>query len=71
MYDKDGNRYFVVDGHVHFWDGRPSNQANRYGTGFINCFYDYHRNLSPEATEVKRKILGLNLARLYDIPVPA
>jgi hypothetical protein len=20
---------------------------NRYGTGFIKCFYDYHRNLSP------------------------
>ncbi|MEV4170491.1 amidohydrolase family protein [Nonomuraea sp. NPDC049709] len=49
MYEKDGQRYFVVDGHVHFWDGRPSNQANRYGEGFINCFYDYHRNLSPES----------------------
>ena len=49
MYEKDGHRYFVVDGHIHFWDGRPSNQANRYGEGFINCFYDYHRNLSPES----------------------
>jgi uncharacterized protein len=51
MYEKDGERYFIVDGHVHAWDGRPSNQANRYGEGFINCFYDYHRNLSP-ASEV-------------------
>jgi predicted TIM-barrel fold metal-dependent hydrolase len=33
---------------VHAWDATPANQANRYGEGFINCFYDYHRNLSPE-----------------------
>ncbi len=51
MYEKDGQRYFVVDSHVHRWDARPSNQANRHGEGFINCFYNYHRNLSP-ATEV-------------------
>jgi uncharacterized protein len=47
MYEKDGERYFIVDGHVHFWDARPENR-NRYGEGFIACFYDYHRNLSPE-----------------------
>jgi len=47
MYEKDGRQYFVVDGHVHFWDARPENR-NRYGEGFIACFYDYHRNLSPE-----------------------
>lgn len=47
MYSKDGESYFVVDGHVHFWDGSPANQANRYGKGFIECFYDYSRNLSP------------------------
>ncbi|TDC50451.1 amidohydrolase [Jiangella ureilytica] len=48
MYSKDGQSYFVVDGHIHYWDGTPANQANRYGEGFLNCFYDYHRNLSPE-----------------------
>lgn len=48
MYEKDGEKYFIVDGHVHFWDGSPENQANKYGAGFINCFYDYHQNLSPE-----------------------
>jgi uncharacterized protein len=48
MYEKDGASYFIVDGHVHFWDASPENQANEFGTGFINCFYDYHRNLSPE-----------------------
>ena len=48
MYTKDGESYFVVDSHIHFWDASPANQANRYGEGFIKCFYDYHRNLSPE-----------------------
>jgi predicted TIM-barrel fold metal-dependent hydrolase len=46
MYETNGRQYFVVDGHVHFWDARPENR-NRYGEGFIACFYDYHRNLSP------------------------
>ena len=44
---EDGEKYFVVDGHVHFWDASPENR-NKYGEGFINCFYDYHKNLSPE-----------------------
>jgi predicted TIM-barrel fold metal-dependent hydrolase len=47
MYEKGGRQYFVVDGHTHFWDARPENR-NKYGEGFIACFYDYHRNLSPE-----------------------
>ena len=47
MYEKDGEKYFVVDGHVHYWDASPENR-NKYGAGFINCFYDYHKNLSPE-----------------------
>jgi uncharacterized protein len=47
MYTKDGESYFVVDGHTHFWDGSPANQANIHGKMFIDCFYDYHRNLSP------------------------
>ncbi|MBW3601199.1 MAG: amidohydrolase [Actinobacteria bacterium] len=47
MYEKDGERYFVVDGHIHFWDASPQNQANEYGRGFIDCFYGYHSALSP------------------------
>ncbi|HZD64516.1 MAG TPA: amidohydrolase family protein [Acidimicrobiales bacterium] len=47
MYEKDGERYYIVDGHVHYWDASPENQRNVYGKGFIECFYDYHRNLSP------------------------
>jgi predicted TIM-barrel fold metal-dependent hydrolase len=46
MYEHEGERYFVVDGHTHFWNAAPENR-NRYGEGFIKCFYDYHRNLSP------------------------
>jgi hypothetical protein len=47
MYRQDGEEIFVVDGHVHFWNGSPENIANRYGQGWLDCFYDYHRNLSP------------------------
>jgi uncharacterized protein len=49
MYQKDGQKYFIVDGHVALWDGRPENQRNIHGKQFIDCFYDYHRNLSPES----------------------
>jgi uncharacterized protein len=48
MYEKDGEKYFIVDGHMHLWDASPENTKNEYGDGFIKCFYDYHRNLSPE-----------------------
>jgi len=47
MFEHNGRRFFIVDGHTHFWDARPENR-NKYGEGFIACFYDYHRNLSPE-----------------------
>ncbi len=46
--DRDGNEYFVVDSHLHWWDASPENQKNKYGAGFISCFYDYHSGLSPE-----------------------
>ncbi len=48
MYSKDGESYFIVDAHVALWDARPENQRNIHGKQFIDCFYDYHRNLSPE-----------------------
>jgi uncharacterized protein len=51
MYTKDGQSYFIVDAHIALWDARPENQRNLHGKQFIDCFYDYHRNLSPE-TEV-------------------
>ena len=49
MYRKDDTSYFIVDAHVALWDARPENQRNVHGKQFIDCFYDYHRNLSPES----------------------
>jgi predicted TIM-barrel fold metal-dependent hydrolase len=49
MYSKDGENYFILDAHVALWDARPENQRNIHGKQFIDCFYDYHRNLSPES----------------------
>jgi len=43
----NGEEIFVIDGHTHLWDGSPANHKNRHGKEFIDCFYDYHRNLSP------------------------
>jgi hypothetical protein len=25
VYEKDGEKYFVLDGHVHYWDASPEN----------------------------------------------
>jgi predicted TIM-barrel fold metal-dependent hydrolase len=47
VYEHNGQRYFIVDGHIHNWSAGPDNR-NEYGEGFIKCFYDYHSNLSPE-----------------------
>ena len=49
MYTKDGESYFIVDAHIALWDARPENQRNIHGKQFIDCFYDYHRNLCPES----------------------
>lgn len=44
----NGEEIFVIDAHVHLWDGSEANQRNVHGAEFINCFYDYHKALSPE-----------------------
>jgi uncharacterized protein len=43
-----GEEIFIIDGHVHCWDGRKANQKNVHGEQFINCFHAYHSFLSPE-----------------------
>jgi predicted TIM-barrel fold metal-dependent hydrolase len=43
----NGDEIFVVDTHVHYWDGRPENFVNVHGQQFIDCFYGYHKALSP------------------------
>lgn len=47
MYKQDGEDIFVVDGHMHLWDASPENWRTQYGEGWIKCFYDFHRALSP------------------------
>ena len=43
----DGEEVFILDCHTHLWDASPANQRNKYGRGWIDCFYAYHKNLSP------------------------
>lgn len=52
MYEKNGEKYFVVDGHMHFWDARRENWVEGredLAKGWIDCFYGYHK-LAPEET---------------------
>ena len=52
MYEKDGEKYFIVDGHVHFWDASPANWvpgAEQYAKGWIECFHAY-QSLGPKST---------------------
>ena len=41
-----GDEYFVIDSHMHMWDGTAENHKNIHGKQFIDCFYDYHSALS-------------------------
>src|SRR5215204_6573533 len=46
LYEKDGEKYFVVDGHVHYWNASPENWIEgqeQYAKGWIECFYGYHQ----------------------------
>jgi predicted TIM-barrel fold metal-dependent hydrolase len=52
MYEKNGEKYFVVDSHLHFWDASPANWkpgAEQYAEGWINCFHAY-MGLAPAET---------------------
>ena len=51
MYEKDGEKYFIVDGHVHFWNASPENWKEgqeEFAKGWIDCFYAYHKLGPPE-----------------------
>ncbi|HEY1974758.1 MAG TPA: amidohydrolase family protein, partial [Pseudonocardia sp.] len=51
MYSKDGENYFIVDSHSHFWDASEDNWvagAEQYAKGWIDCFYGYHKLGPPE-----------------------
>ena len=52
MYEKDGEKYFIVDGHQHFWDASPANWVKgqeQYAKGWIECFHAY-MGLGPADT---------------------
>jgi uncharacterized protein len=52
MYTKDGESYWVVDGHTHMWDASPANWVEgqeEYAKGWIECFHAY-QSLGPADT---------------------
>jgi uncharacterized protein len=52
MYARNGDRYFIVDEHMHFWDASPANWvpgAEQYAKGWIECFHAY-MGLAPAET---------------------
>jgi predicted TIM-barrel fold metal-dependent hydrolase len=52
VYEKDGEKYFVVDGHAHFWDASPANWVpgqEQFAKGWIECFHAY-QGLGPPET---------------------
>jgi uncharacterized protein len=52
MYEKGGEKYYVLDSHLHFWDASPENWrpgAEQYAKGWIECFHAY-MGLAPAET---------------------
>jgi len=52
VYEKDGEQYFVVDSHMHYWDASPENWVaghEQYAKGWIECFHAY-MGLGPAET---------------------
>ncbi len=52
MYEKDGEKYYIFDSHLHFWDASPDNWVKgheEYAKGWIECFHAY-QGLGPADT---------------------
>jgi hypothetical protein len=52
MFARNGDRYFVVDAHCHFWNASPENWVKgqeQYAKGWIECFHAY-MGLGPPET---------------------
>jgi predicted TIM-barrel fold metal-dependent hydrolase len=52
VYEKNGEKYFVVDSHMHYWNAAPDNWvpgAEQYAKGWIECFHAY-QSLGPPET---------------------
>jgi len=51
MYSRNGDKYFIVDGHIHMWDASPDNWVKgqeQYAKGWIDCFHAYMGLAPPE-----------------------
>jgi len=52
VYEKDGEKYFIVDSHMHYWDATPQNWVagqEKFAKGWIECFHAY-QGLGPPDT---------------------
>ena len=52
MFEHNGEKYFIVDSHLHMWSAGPDNWVKgqeEYAKGWIECFHAY-QSLGPEAT---------------------
>jgi uncharacterized protein len=52
VYEKNGDRYFIVDTHLHYWDASPDNWVKgqeEFAKGWIECFHAY-MSLGPPET---------------------
>ncbi|MBJ7601813.1 MAG: amidohydrolase [Candidatus Dormibacteraeota bacterium] len=52
MYEKNGEKYYVVDSHTHYWNAARDNWvpgAEQYAKGWIECFHAY-QGLGPAET---------------------
>jgi len=52
VYQQNGEKFFVVDGHMHYWNAAPDNWvpgAEQYAKGWIECFHAY-QGLGPPET---------------------
>ena len=76
MYEKDGEKYFIFDSHLHFWDASPANWVKgheEYAKGWIECFHAY-QGLGPAGDALDARALpevldrGLREGRLHGGP---
>src|SRR5579875_1896748 len=52
MYEHNGEKYFIVDSHLHMWSAGPDNWVKgqeQYAKGWIECFHAY-QSLGPADT---------------------
>jgi uncharacterized protein len=62
LYEIGGERFLVVDAHVHAWDGSPHNQAGPSGEQFVADLHHRHRLLD----RVPRPLTGDEFAQVAE-----